>query len=154
MKSIETVLDELRRTAGPVPFHFREPLPDDEIAAQAEAFLIEFGVPLPGDYLALLRVTDGLDAGMGYIDSVGTLIEQNREVWFDHHVTDEAGIWQGVACKPLTYIWLGYEGNSAEQVYDLESKEYRQVALGGGPVYRGTLVGLLSHMIYGPSPAG
>lgn len=128
---------------------FPFPVPDDEIASHAEAFVKEFGVPLPDEYLALLRITNGLDAGMGYIDSIETLIEQNREVWFDHHVADEAGIWQGVACKPLTYVWLGYEGNSAEQVFDLESREYRQVALGGGTVYCGTLVGLLRHMIYG-----
>jgi hypothetical protein len=155
METIETFLGELRQKADQLPVRFRDPLSEGEIAAHAGAFVETFGVPLPDEYLALLRVTDGLPAGVGDIDSFETMLEQDREVWFDHHLTNDAGIWQGIACKRPTYIWLGYEGNSAEQVFDLITGEYQQVALGGRqPVYRGTLVGLLRHLIYGQTAAG
>jgi hypothetical protein len=52
--------------------------------------------------------------------------------------------------RDMPHISLGYEGNSAEQIFELATQEYQKIGIGGGPVFftSPSLVGLLKKLIY------
>ena len=157
METIEGFLERLKPEADQLGVYVKPPLPEDELNKTAERIRRELGLSVPEDYLRLLRVTDGVVTQSGYLSPLGKINEQNAALWL---MASKSGANRGrveIRYEPLrvprtpTHLWLGYDGNSAEQVFDLETGEFRQLLLGDGvPLNRDrSLVGLLKHMIYG-----
>ncbi len=163
MEIIERFLERLKPEADRLGVYLKPPLPEDELNEAAETIRGELGLTIPEDYLRLLRVTDGIETQCGYLSPLREINEQNAVLWFMESKSGANA--QGhveIRYEPLraprtpTYLWLGYDGNSAEQVFDLETGEFRQLLLGDDvPLNRDrSLVGLLRHMIYGePAPS-
>ena len=162
METIEGFLERLKPEADQLGVYVKPPLPEDELNKTAETIRSELGLTIPEDYLRLLRITNGIETQSGYLSPLQEIGEQNAALWF---MQPKSGANRGhfeIRYEPLrvprtpTYLWLGYDGNSAEQVFDLATGEFRQLLLGddGVPLNRDrSLVGLLRHMIYGePTP--
>jgi hypothetical protein len=163
VETIETFLERVKADADARGVYLTPPLLEDELRAAARAIRDELGLPIPDEYMKLLRVTDGISTQRGYLSALQEIGEQNAVIWFMQSKSGANA--QGdfeIRYEPLetprtpTYIWLGYDGNSAEQVIDLATGEFRQLVLGGTdvPLNRDrSLVGLLRHMIYGDPTA-
>jgi hypothetical protein len=156
METIEQYLESIRPDADRLRVRFREPLPEAEIVRHSTRFTRQFGLQLPDEYVRMLRLSNGFAAPWATIDDIETLIDQN-ETLFEMETTAGTGP-DGtfeIRSVPLTtprdmpHISLGYEGNSAEQVYDLATQEYRKIGIGGEPVFfrSPSLVGLLKYLI-------
>lgn len=163
METIEQLLARIKTEADERGVYLRPPLPEAELQSLVSPIRFDLGLEIPDDYLRLLRVTNGIWTQNGYLSDLADVGEQNAAIWFmkSESGTDEQGnfaIRYEVLAEPRTptYLWLGYDGNSAEQVYDLASSEYRQLVLGGTetPLNQDrSLVGLLRHMVYGRDSA-
>ena len=158
METIEGFLERLQPEADELGVYLKPPLPEDELNGTAERIRRELELMIPEDYLRLLRVTNGIETQRGYLSPLREIGEQNAVIWFMRSTsgTNAQGHFE-IRYEPLkmprtpTYLLLGYDGNSAEQVFDLETGEFRLLLLGDGvPLNRDrSLVGLLKHMIYG-----
>ncbi len=80
--------------------------------------------------MRMLRLSNGFEAPWASIDDIETLIDQN-ETLFQMETSAGAGP-DGTfeirsvplaESRDMPHISLGYEGNSAEQVYDLATDE-------------------------------
>jgi hypothetical protein len=158
VETIEKFLQQVKADADKRGVYLTPPLPEHELSAAAQAIRNELGFVIPDEYMRLLHVTDGIGTQCGYLSALREIGEQNTDIWCmqSKSGTNAEGEFE-IRYEPLTtprtptYIWLGYDGNSAEQVIDLATGEFRQLVLGGTgtPLNRDrSLVGLLRHMIY------
>jgi len=156
MESIEDLLKQIKAKERGV--YFRKPLSLAKIKSLAARIHAEMGVEIPDEYIRLLRVTNGIQTQRGYLSDLEEIRSQNIEIW---SMESEGGVSADgdfqIRSKPrakpqeMTYLWLGYDGNSAEQILDLDSGEYRQMVLGGTdePLNKDrSLIGLLRHLVY------
>jgi hypothetical protein len=163
VETIEKFIERVEADADKRGVYLKPPLPEYELNEVAQSIRDELGLAIPDEYMRLLRLTDGISTQCGYLSPLQEIGEQNAVIWFMQSKSGANA--QGnfeIRYEPLetprtpTYIWLGYDGNSAEQVIDLATGEFRQLVLGGTdvPLNRDrSLVGLLRHMIYGdPTP--
>ena len=158
METIEKFLERVEADADDLGVYLKPPLPEYELNETAEAIREELGLTIPDDYMRLLRVTDGIETQRGYLSSLQDIGEHNAIVWFMESKSgaNAAGVFE-IRYEPLetprtpTYIWLGYEGNQSEHVYDLATGEYHRRAFGyEAPDNRDrSLVGMLRCIIYG-----
>jgi hypothetical protein len=163
VETIERFLERVEADADKLGVYLTPPLPEYELKEMAESIRADLGLTIPEGYMRLLLFTNGIVTQSGYLSSLEDIREQNATIWFMESKSgaDAEGNFE-IRFLPLetpltpTYIWLGYDGNSAEQVFDLATGEYRKLVLGGTGVPRNryrSLVGLLRHMIYGdPTP--
>ena len=157
METIERFLERLQPEADELGVYLKPPLPEDELNGTAERIRRELGLLVPKDYLRLLRVTNGIETQSGYLSPLQEIGEQNTVLWFVQAESDANRGHLKIRYEPLraprtsTYLLLGYDGNSAEQVFDLTTDEFRLLLLGDSvPLNRDrSLVGLLKHLIYG-----
>lgn len=163
METIEKFLKQVEADANVRGVYLKPPLPEHELNETAQLIHDELGLAIPDEYMRLLRITDGISTQCGYLSPLQEIGAQNAVIWFMQ--TKMGANAQGefeIRYEPLetprtpTYIWLGYDGNSAEQIIDLATGDFRKRVLGGTdkPLNRDrSLVGLLRHMIYGdPEP--
>lgn len=153
--SLDEFIEQIRRNPD---VDVRPPLPENALLSLALAIRDKTGLQVPADYLRLLRVTDGLQTDRGDLEDLETILDQNENIWL---MQPEAGVSADgdfeIRHQPLkhpkspTYLWLGYSGNVAQQLYDLATGEYRQTPLGepDRPFNRDrSLAGLLRYMVY------
>ena len=157
METVEGFLERVASKADELGVYLKPPLPEGELSGTAERIRRELGLMIPEDYLRLLRVTNGVVTQRGYLSPLREIGEQNAVIWFMRSTsgTNAQGHFE-IRYEPLTtprtptYLLLGYDGNSAEQVFDLETGEFRLLLGDGVPLNRDrSLVGLLKHMICG-----
>ena len=164
METIEEFLGRVKADARKHGVYLKPPLAEQELIKAAQAIRDQLGLAIPEEYMRLLHVTDGISTQSGYLSPLQQIGEQNAEIWFmrSKSGTNAEGDFE-IRYELLespetpTYIWLGYDGNSAEQVIDLATGEFRQLVLGGTgvPLNRDrSLVGQLGHMIYRDSTPG
>ena len=158
MTDFDELLKRIASEADARGVYLRRPLSERKLSKAANKIRDELGIEVPQDYLRLLRFTDGMQTQRGALASLEEISEQNTDIWFME--TKAGPNAQGefeIRYEPLdvprtpTYLWLGYDGNSAEQVFDLATGEFHQRALGGTgePQNRDrTLAGLLKHLIF------
>jgi hypothetical protein len=163
VETIEKFLERVEAEADDRGVYLRPPLPEYELNETAEAIREELGLTIPEDYMRLLHFTDGIDTQRGYLSPLEKIGEHNAIIWFMQSKSgaNAKGVFE-IRYEPLemprtpTYIWLGYEGNQAEHVYDLATGEYHRRGLGckGLPPDNRdrSLVGMLRLMIYGEQP--
>ena len=160
METIEKFLERVEADADELGVYLKPPLPEYELNETAEAIREELGLTIPDEYMRLLRITDGIDTQCGYLSSLQAIGEHNAIIWFMQSKSgaNAEGFFE-IRYEPLetprtpTYIWLGYEGNQSEHIYDLAAGEFHRRGLGYEslpPDNRDrSLVGMLRCMIYG-----
>ncbi len=92
--------------------YLRPPADEDAIAAMQAAAARELGEALPDSYLALLRMTDGVQINGAYFKEAQNLVAENLDM-------PRNGI-----------IVLGNDGNTAEYVFDKRDRRYYTITRG------------------------
>ena len=163
METIEGFLERVEADADERGVYLKPPLPQYELNETAEAIREELGLTIPEEYMCFLRVTDGIGTQCGYLSPLQRIGEHNAIIWFMQSKSgaNAEGDFE-IRYEPLetprtpTYIWLGYEGNQSEHIYDLATGEFHRRGLGCEslpPDNRDrSLVGMLRYMIYGEQP--
>lgn len=155
-------LERVEADADERGVYLKPPLSECELNHTAEAIREELGLTIPQEYMRLLRFTDGIETQRGYLSSLQEIGEQNAILWFMQSKSgaNAEGVFE-IRYEPLktpripTYVWLGYEGNQSEHIYDLPTGEFHRRGLGceGLPPDNRdrSLLGMLRYMIYGQS---
>jgi hypothetical protein len=92
--------------------YLRPPADEDAIAGMQAAAARELGQVVPDSYLALLRVSNGVQINGAYFKEVQNLVAENLD-------TPRNGV-----------IVLGNDGNTAEYVFDKRDRRYCTVTMG------------------------
>ncbi len=157
---IEGFLERVKADADRLGVYLKPSLPAHELNKTAQAIRAELGLVIPDDYMRLLRVTNGIETQRGYLSPLQVIGEQNAVIWF---MQSKAGAdakgdfvirYEPLESPPTPkYIWLGYDGNSSEQIYVLATGEFHRRGLGCESLppdnHDRSLVGMLDFMIYG-----
>jgi hypothetical protein len=160
VESLEALMKRIEIAADDRGIYLEPPLPEYELKETAEAIREELGLTIPDEYMEMLQYTDGISTQCGYLSSLRKIGEHNAIIWFMQSKSGANA--QGhfeIRYEPLeiprtpTYIWLGYEGNQSEQIYDLATGEFHRRGLGCESLPPDnndrTLAGLLRYMVFG-----
>lgn len=160
METRENFLQEVRTDPAALGIYLEPPLSKRKLMSTRRKIQEELGLVVPNEYMRLLHITDGIQTQRGYLSSLEEIGKQNAILWFMKSISgaNAEGFFQ-IKYEPLetprspTYLWLGYDGNSSQQVYDIAKGEFHRRGVGGDgdePDNEDrTLVGMLRHMIYG-----
>jgi hypothetical protein len=92
--------------------YLQPPAAEEAIRRMQEAARQDLGEPVPDEYAALLRVTNGVQINGAYFKSAEHLVPENLDM------------------PRLAVIVLGTEGNVAEFVFDRRDRRFHTINLG------------------------
>lgn len=163
MESLEALMKRIEAEADKRGVYLKPPIPEYELKETAEAIREELGLTIPEEYMELLSHTDGISTQCGYLSPLQEIGEHNAIIWFMQSKSgaNAEGNFE-IRYEPLetprtpTYIWLGYEGNQAEHIYDLATGEFHRRGLGCESLPPDnndrSLAGMLRYMVFGEQP--
>ena len=163
MRNLQALFSELQRRADELGVSFKPPLSDEALrnwSAHARGVL---KFELPGSYVELLALSNGLETQRGWLYDAESFLQQNYVCWFCDTVAGSGPNGFQIEYVPLNeprkpdYAWLGVYGNMDQYIFDFASREYRSTGL-GSPDYiwfsSPTLEELLLYMVRSEAEQG
>lgn len=133
--TIQDAISQLRTHADDWDVTFQPPCDGSYLEAWTEQFAARLGVRVPGDYLRLVSLTNGLWTRRGSLMSAQHCLEWNYIRWCCDQRWEEIPGGSQVIYEPLavpevpSYLWLGSYDSLDEYIYHIATAEFRAVWL-------------------------